>query len=184
MTGMSSRPVTVDRGMSNGGRKCRMSHTISSRNATASTPVWTSQNRQDLTGRRNLSAASRKRPGTARIGLAMSALAIAHAQQLGRDGTHHRLGARTHPELGVDVVAVPVHGARADAQLSRDLAVVQTRSQKRQDPELTLAEVAGTMLGLARGDQQPGGETGLENARPTSHGTHGLDQFLARSGLA
>src|ERR1035437_6739752 len=149
---MSSRQVTVDRGMSNGGRKCRMSHTISSRNATARTPVWTSQKRKDLTGRRSLSAASMKRPGMARIGLAMSALAIAHAQQLGRDGTHHRFGARTHAEFGVDVVAVPVHGARADAELSRDLAVVQARGQKRQDPELTLTEVAGTMLARTRGD--------------------------------
>src|SRR5674476_1651445 len=135
MTGMSNRAVTVERGISNGGRKCMMSSTISSRNATKRTPIWTSQNRQEVSGRRNLSAASRKRPGTARIGVAMSALAIAYAQQLGRDGTHHRFGARTHPELGVDVVAVPVHGARADAELSRDLAVVQARSQKRQHPE-------------------------------------------------
>src|SRR5674476_661969 len=153
MTGMSNRAVTVERGISNGGRKCMMSSTISSRNATKRTPIWTSQNRQEVSGRRNLLAASRTRPGTARIGVAMSALAIAHTQQLGRDGTHHRLGARTHPELGVDVVAVPVHGARADTQLCRNLPVVHARREQRQDGELAFAQLGRATLGLARRDQ-------------------------------
>src|SRR5450759_4056971 len=133
MTGMSSRAVTVERGISNGGRKRRKSSTISSRNATSRTPAWTTQNRQEFSGRRNLPTASWTRTGAAPIGSEKSALAIGHTQQLGRDGTHDRLGSRTHPELGVDVVAVPVHGARADAQLCGNLPVAPARREQRQD---------------------------------------------------
>src|SRR5450631_428590 len=115
MTGMSSKAVTVERGISNGGRKCRRSRTISSRKATSRTPTWTTQNRHAVSGRRNLPAASRTRPGTALPAVESSALAIAHAQELRRDGPDNRLGARAHAELGVDVVTVPVHGAGADA---------------------------------------------------------------------
>src|ERR1035437_8691043 len=165
MTGMSNRAVTVERGISNGGRKCMMSSTISSRNATKRTPIWTSQNRQEVSGRRNLLAASRTRPGTARIGVAMSALTIAHTQQLGRDGAHHRLGARTHPELGVDVVAVSVHGARANAQVCGNLPVVHARRELRQNGELAFAQLGRATLGLTRRDQQPSRETRLEHAR-------------------
>src|ERR1035437_5032866 len=159
MTGMSSRAVTVERGISKGGRKRMRSSTISTRNATSRTPTCTTQNRQDRTGRRSWSTASKRRPGTVRIELAMSALAIAHAQQLGRNGPHDRLGARAHPQLGVDIVAMPVHGAGADGELSRDLPVVQARGEQRQDRELPLAEVGGAMLGLTRGDQKPSGQT-------------------------
>src|SRR5665647_2265024 len=184
MTGTSNRAVTVERGIWNGGRKCMKSSTISSRKATSTTPAWTSQNRPDLNGRRNLPMTPRTRPGTARIGLRVSALVIAETQQLGRDGTHHCLGARAHPELGVDVVAVPVHGARADTQLFRNLPVVQARREKRQDRKLTLAQVGHAMLARTRGHQQPSRETRLKHARATGHGPNSLDQFLAGGSLA
>src|SRR5450631_2349851 len=184
MTGMSSKAVTVERGISNGGRKCRRSRTISSRKATSSTPTWTTQNRHTVSGRRNLPAASWTRPVIAPVGVAMSALAIVHSQQPDRDSPDDRLGARSHAQLGVDVVAVPVHGTGADAQLCRDLPVVKALGEKRQDRKLTLAQVGRAMSGLTRGEQQPGRQTGLEHARPAGYGSHRLDQLLARGGLA
>src|SRR5665647_2839600 len=181
MTGMSSSAVIVERGISNGGLTRRKSRTISSRNATRTTPAWTIQNWRERSGKPSHRTTARiKDPRTrGRV-----SVLITDGQQLGRDGAHDRLGACAHPELGVDVVAVPVHRARADAHLFPKLSVAQALREQSKDLELSVARVGHAPVGLARSDEQPSREPGLKHARPAGHGPHRLDKLLAGGGLA